>query len=207
MAEGVEGVFVLRRLVKRTRFGPFEAKRVAHLEKEGLFPLKVQTNNSRTYKEYILSSLFCCEWTNVIVFFVTLAVCDFNRGSNNWQVFQRDGVVMYFDYANEEDCNWMMLVRPATDHKHQNLTAYQQDDDLYFNTSQVCASILNMNISVLLLQVQDLKDSFNPAAHSFLIGRILHFFPSVFFSGCAAGHRAEGLVWSFLRQKDGEAHA
>lgn len=30
-----------------------------------------------------------------------------------------------------------MLVRPATDHKDQNLTAYQQDDDLYFNTSQV----------------------------------------------------------------------
>lgn len=40
-ADGVEGVFVLRRLVKRTRFGPFEAKRVSHLEKEGVFPLKV----------------------------------------------------------------------------------------------------------------------------------------------------------------------
>lgn len=40
-ADGVEGVFVLRRLVKRTRFGPFEAKRVSHLETEGLFPLKV----------------------------------------------------------------------------------------------------------------------------------------------------------------------
>ncbi|XP_035035394.1 PR domain zinc finger protein 15 [Hippoglossus stenolepis] len=89
--DGEEGVFVLRRLVKRTRFGPFEAKRVHHLEKEGAFPLKI---------------------------------------------FQRDGLVVCFDSSCEEDCNWMMLVRPAADHNHQNLTAYQQDDDLYFNTSQ-----------------------------------------------------------------------
>ncbi|KAK7925421.1 hypothetical protein WMY93_007731 [Mugilogobius chulae] len=88
---GEEGVFVLRRLVKRTRFGPFEAKRVSHLQREGTFPLKV---------------------------------------------FQKDGTVVYFKTNNEEDCNWMMLVRPATDHSHQNLTAYQQDDDVYFNTSQ-----------------------------------------------------------------------
>lgn len=46
-------------------------------------------------------------------------------------------MVVCFDSSSEDDCNWMMLVRPATDHKHQNLTAYQQDDDLYFNTSQV----------------------------------------------------------------------
>uniref|UniRef100_A0A3B5A8U5 PR/SET domain 15 n=1 Tax=Stegastes partitus TaxID=144197 RepID=A0A3B5A8U5_9TELE len=88
---GEEGVFVLRRLVKRTRFGPFEAKRVRHVEKEAAFPLKI---------------------------------------------FQKDGVVVCLDSNSEEDCNWMMLVRPATDHKHQNLTAYQQDDDIYFNTSQ-----------------------------------------------------------------------
>lgn len=42
----MEGVFVLRRLVKRTRFGPFEAKRVAHMEKEGAFPLKVQPRSN-----------------------------------------------------------------------------------------------------------------------------------------------------------------
>ncbi|XP_036393678.1 PR domain zinc finger protein 15-like [Megalops cyprinoides] len=88
---GVEGVFVLRRLVKRTRFGPFEGKRVAQLEKEGPFPLKI---------------------------------------------FKKGGVVVCFDTSNEDDCNWMMLVRPATNHKHQNLTAYQQDDEIYFNTSQ-----------------------------------------------------------------------
>lgn len=27
------------------------------------------------------------------------------------------------------------------------------------------------------------------------------------FPGCAPRNRAEGLVWSFLRQEDGEAHA
>uniref|UniRef100_A0A8C5FZE3 PR/SET domain 15 n=1 Tax=Gouania willdenowi TaxID=441366 RepID=A0A8C5FZE3_GOUWI len=93
VSNGKEGIFVQRRLVKRTRFGPFEAKRVSHLDKEleGAFPLKI---------------------------------------------FQKDGVVVCFDSSSEEDCNWMMLVRPATDHKQQNLTAYQQDDDVYFNTSQ-----------------------------------------------------------------------
>lgn len=44
MGNEEEGVFVLHRLVKRTRFGPFEAKRVPHLEKEGAFPLKVHLN-------------------------------------------------------------------------------------------------------------------------------------------------------------------
>ncbi|KAK9536124.1 hypothetical protein VZT92_005934 [Zoarces viviparus] len=90
-ADGQEGVFVIRRLVKRTRFGPFEAKRVPHLEKEGAFPLKI---------------------------------------------FQNNGVVVCFDSSSEEDCNWMMLVRTAADHTHQNLSVYQQDDDVYFNTSQ-----------------------------------------------------------------------
>uniref|UniRef100_A0A8C1HS63 PR/SET domain 15 n=1 Tax=Cyprinus carpio carpio TaxID=630221 RepID=A0A8C1HS63_CYPCA len=89
--KGKEGVFVLRKLVKRTQFGPFEARRVPSLQTEGAFPLKL---------------------------------------------FQKDGSVVCFDTSNEDDCNWMMLVRPATDSKHQNLTAYQQDDDVYFNTSQ-----------------------------------------------------------------------
>ncbi|XP_077403704.1 PR domain zinc finger protein 15 isoform X2 [Vanacampus margaritifer] len=91
VAEGGEGVFVQRRLVKRTRFGPFEAKRLPVLDKEGVFPLKI---------------------------------------------FRKDGVVVCFDCSSEDDCNWMMLVRPATDHRHQNLTVYQQDDEVFFNTSQ-----------------------------------------------------------------------
>ncbi|XP_060765489.1 PR domain zinc finger protein 15 [Neoarius graeffei] len=88
---GKEGVFVLQRLIKRTRFGPFEAKRVTQLNTHTPFPLKI---------------------------------------------FQTDGSVVCLDTSNEDDCNWMMLVRPATDHTHQNLTAYQQDEELYFNTSQ-----------------------------------------------------------------------
>ncbi|XP_012683088.2 PR domain zinc finger protein 15 isoform X2 [Clupea harengus] len=89
--EGKEGVFVLHKLVKRTRFGPFEAKRLQHMDKQGIFPLRI---------------------------------------------FKKDGTTIWFDSSNEDDCNWMMLVRPATDHTHQNLTAYQQDDEVYFNTSQ-----------------------------------------------------------------------
>lgn len=34
-------MFVLRKLVKRTRFGPFEAKRVQHMDNQDIFPLRV----------------------------------------------------------------------------------------------------------------------------------------------------------------------
>lgn len=42
---------------------------------------------------------------------------------------------MCFDTSNEDDCNWMMLVRPAAEPGHQNLTAFQQGSDVYFTTS------------------------------------------------------------------------
>ncbi|MGH0186774.1 UNVERIFIED_CONTAM: hypothetical protein FKN15_022397 [Acipenser sinensis] len=61
------------------------------------------------------------------------------------QVFQKDGLVVCFDYSNEDDCNWMGLVRPATDYKHQNLTAYQQGSDVYFNTSQSKYEVVGEN--------------------------------------------------------------
>ncbi|NXI42513.1 PRD15 protein, partial [Galbula dea] len=91
LEDGTEGVFALTQLVKRTQFGPFESKRVAKLEKESGFPLKV---------------------------------------------FQKDGPLVYFDTSNEDDCNWMMMVRPATAYEHQNLTAFQHDNDIYFTTSR-----------------------------------------------------------------------
>ncbi|XP_053940692.1 PR domain zinc finger protein 15 isoform X2 [Cuculus canorus] len=91
LEDGTEGVFALTQLVKRTQFGPFESKRVAKLEKESVFPLKV---------------------------------------------FQKDGPLVYFDTSNEDDCNWMMMVRPATEYEHQNLTALQHDNDIYFTTSR-----------------------------------------------------------------------
>lgn len=43
---------------------------------------------------------------------------------------------MCFDTSNEDDCNWMMLVRPAVGPEHQNLTAYQHGNDVYFTTSR-----------------------------------------------------------------------
>ncbi|NXS71900.1 PRD15 protein, partial [Pandion haliaetus] len=91
LEDGTEGVFALTQLVKRTQFGPFESKRVAKLEKESVFPLKL---------------------------------------------FQKDGPLVYFDTSNEDDCNWMMMVRPATEYEHQNLTAFQHENDIYFTTSR-----------------------------------------------------------------------
>lgn len=136
VTNGVEGVFVQRRLVKRTRFGPFEAKRVPHLQKEGAFPLKVRQMNPDPVSLYSrhVRVLQCTSSLNRL-FSIHLQ-----------QVFQKNGMVVCFDSSSEEDCNWMMLVRPATDHKHQNLTAYQQDDEVYFNTSQVTAAIPNQSI-------------------------------------------------------------
>ncbi|KAM8975449.1 PR domain zinc finger protein 15 isoform 2-T2 [Pelodytes ibericus] len=89
--DGAEGIFTVTPLVKRTQFGPFECKRVAKLDKEPAFPLKV---------------------------------------------FHKDGLTVLFDTSSEEDCNWMMLVRPAKDFTHQNLTAYQHGTDIYFTTSR-----------------------------------------------------------------------
>lgn len=43
---------------------------------------------------------------------------------------------MCFDTSNEDDCNWMMLVRPAVGPEHQNLTAFQHGNDVYFTTSR-----------------------------------------------------------------------
>ncbi|XP_047420360.1 PR domain zinc finger protein 15 isoform X1 [Sciurus carolinensis] len=52
------------------------------------------------------------------------------------KVFQKDGHPVCFDTSNEEDCNWMMLVRPAAEAGQQNLTAFQQGSDVYFTTSR-----------------------------------------------------------------------
>ncbi|XP_073524584.1 PR domain zinc finger protein 15 isoform X6 [Phyllobates terribilis] len=51
------------------------------------------------------------------------------------KVFQKDGLVVLFDTSSEDECNWMMLVRPASDFTHQNLTAFQHGNDIYFTTS------------------------------------------------------------------------
>lgn len=99
------------------------------------------------------------------------------------------------DSSSENDCNWMMLVRPASDRNNQNLTAYQQDDDIYFNTSQVLLTACTLFGNVLLLH------------NSGVIGN-KEYYPIYYeFSGRATRSGAEGLVWSFLCQKDGQTHA
>nr|KAF6475750.1 PR/SET domain 15 [Rousettus aegyptiacus] len=52
------------------------------------------------------------------------------------KVFQKDGHPVCFDTSSEDDCNWMMLVRPALAPEHQNLTAFQHGGDVYFTTSR-----------------------------------------------------------------------
>ncbi|KAG8518588.1 PR domain zinc finger protein 15 [Galemys pyrenaicus] len=52
------------------------------------------------------------------------------------KVFQKDGHPVCFDTSNEDDCNWMMLVRPALEPAQQNLTAFQHGSDVYFTTSR-----------------------------------------------------------------------
>ncbi|KAM4045251.1 PR domain zinc finger protein 15 [Anomaloglossus baeobatrachus] len=56
------------------------------------------------------------------------------------KVFQKDGLVVVFDTSSEDECNWMMLVRPASDFTHQNLTAFQHGNDIYFTTSRDIAA-------------------------------------------------------------------
>ncbi|XP_063303071.1 PR domain zinc finger protein 15 [Pelobates fuscus] len=56
------------------------------------------------------------------------------------KVFQKDGLTVLFDTSNEDECNWMMLVRPATDFIHQNLTAFQHGSEIYFTTSRDIAA-------------------------------------------------------------------
>ncbi|XP_053311705.1 PR domain zinc finger protein 15 isoform X2 [Spea bombifrons] len=56
------------------------------------------------------------------------------------KVFLKDGQIVFFDTSSENDCNWMMLVRPAKDFSHQNLTAFQHGGDVYFTTSRDIAA-------------------------------------------------------------------
>ncbi|XP_071994921.1 PR domain zinc finger protein 15 isoform X2 [Engystomops pustulosus] len=62
------------------------------------------------------------------------------------KVFQKDGLVVLFDTFSEDECNWMMLVRPATDFTHQNLTAFQHGNDIYFTTSRDIAAGMELRV-------------------------------------------------------------
>jgi len=49
-----------------------------------------------------------------------------------WQVEKDDGATEYIDASEEDQCNWMMFVRPACNPAEQNLVAYQHGTDIYF---------------------------------------------------------------------------
>ncbi|XP_028320793.1 PR domain zinc finger protein 10 isoform X1 [Gouania willdenowi] len=41
---------------------------------------------------------------------------------------------MWFHLADEENCNWMMFVRPAENHLEQNMVAYQYGSEIFYTT-------------------------------------------------------------------------
>jgi len=43
-----------------------------------------------------------------------------------------ENVTEYIDADEEDHCNWMMFVRPASNLAEQNLVAYQHGVDIYF---------------------------------------------------------------------------
>jgi len=43
-----------------------------------------------------------------------------------------DSITEYIDAREEDQCNWMMFVRPASNSVEQNLVAYQHGSDIYF---------------------------------------------------------------------------
>ncbi|CAH1263958.1 ZNF91 [Branchiostoma lanceolatum] len=52
------------------------------------------------------------------------------------KVFNPDGSHLYLDTTDEEVCNWMKFVRPATRDTEQNLVAYQKGTDVFFLTQK-----------------------------------------------------------------------
>ena len=50
-----------------------------------------------------------------------------------WQVEKDDGATEYIDAHDEDQCNWMMFVRPAANPAEQNLVTYQHGSDIYFS--------------------------------------------------------------------------
>lgn len=50
------------------------------------------------------------------------------------QVDCDNGSCEYYDPVDENQCNWMMFVRPASVYSEQNLVAYQFRHDIYFST-------------------------------------------------------------------------
>lgn len=50
------------------------------------------------------------------------------------KVDRDNGNCEYYDAADENLCNWMMFIRPASTFAEQNLVAYQFRNEIYFST-------------------------------------------------------------------------
>ncbi len=60
----------------------------------------------------------------------------YKTNSSYLQIFHKDGTSETLNQADENKCNWMCLVRPATNTNHQNLIAYQYKGALYYSATQ-----------------------------------------------------------------------
>ena len=50
------------------------------------------------------------------------------------QLSSGNGSVVWFDTTNENECNWLSLVKPACDLEEQNCMVFQLQDQLQFST-------------------------------------------------------------------------
>jgi len=62
-----------------------------------------------------------------------------------------DGVMEYIDAHEEDQCNWMMFVRPASSPAEQNLVAYQHGSDIYFSVIKTIEPRQELKVSVFQL--------------------------------------------------------
>ena len=67
------------------------------------------------------------------------------------QVEKDSGVMEYIDACDEEQCNWMMFVRPACGPAEQNLVAYQHGTDVYFSVIKNIELRQELKVSLLSL--------------------------------------------------------
>ena len=68
-----------------------------------------------------------------------------------WQVKKDDGITEYIDAHEEDHCNWMMFVRPATNPLEQNLVAYQHGNDIFFSVIKSIEPRQELKVSAFLL--------------------------------------------------------
>ncbi|KAJ9574431.1 hypothetical protein L9F63_025921, partial [Diploptera punctata] len=56
-----------------------------------------------------------------------------NKSTLHIEIFGKTEESSYFlDTSDEEACNWMCLIAPATNCKEQNLICYQMGQDIYY---------------------------------------------------------------------------